>query len=437
MEGADDVPKIVIVGAGSVVFTKNLLGDILAYPELQEATIALHDIDADRLRTAEAMACRTAETLGARPRIEASLDRSELLPGADFVINTVQVGGYEATKVDFDVPARYGIQYTIADTVGVGGVMRGLRTIPVMLEIGRQMADICPDAYLFNYTNPMSILVWAVNQAVGVKTIGLCHSVYWTIDRLTEQLGVPMKEVTYLSAGINHIAWILRLERRGEDLYPRLRSVIEAGHWPADDLVRAELFLRLGYYPTESSEHHAEYSPYFLPHGELVERYHIPLREYIRRCEVNLNEYEETKRSLAAREKLTIEPSSEYAAEIIHAMVTGEPAAIVGNVMNEGRLIRNLQTESCVEVPCLVNGLGIQPTIVGDLPAQCAAYAHPLIDLQALTVEAALREDREAVYHAMMLDPVISGRLTLDQIWHLTDELIAAEQQWLPGWLRA
>jgi alpha-galactosidase len=381
------------------------------------------------------MARWTAGKLGAEPKIEASLDRRELLSGADFVINTVQVGGYEATKIDFDIPARYGIQYTIADTVGVGGVMRGLRTIPVVVEIAQQMVDLCPDAYFFNYANPMSILVWATNRAVGVKTVGLCHSVYWTIHRLAAWLDVPMEEVDYLSAGINHIAWILRLECRGEDLYPRLRALVEARKVPEDDQVRAELFRRLGYYPTESSEHHAEYSPYFLTHPELVERLNIPLREYIRRCEVNLNEYDETKRMLTASEEFEIEPSSEYAAEIIHGMVTGEPVAIVGNVMNEGRLIRNLQPESCVEVPCLVNGIGIQPTVVGDLPTQCAAYAHPLIDEQALTVQAALTEDRQAIYHAMMLDPVISGQLTLDQIWQLTDELIAAEQRWLPSWL--
>ena len=428
--------KIVIVGAGSVVFTKNLLGDILAYPEMKEATIALHDIDADRLQTAQAMAAWTARKLGARPRIECSLDRMELLPGADFVINTVQVGGYEATKIDFDIPARFGIQYTIADTVGVGGVMRGLRTIPVVVELGRQMADLCPDAYLFNYANPMSILVWAVTKAVGVKTVGLCHSVHWTVHRLAAWLDLPLREVTYLSAGINHIAWILRLEQRGEDLYPRLHSLVEEGQIPDDDLVRAELFRRLGYYPTESSEHHAEYSPYFLTHPDLVDKYHIPLREYIRRCEVNLDEYDQTKRKLAAREEFDIEPSSEYAAEIIHSMTTGEPAAIVGNVMNDGRLVENLQRESCVEVPCLVNGLGIQPTVVGNLPTQCAAYTHPLIDAQALTVEAALRQDRTAIYHAMMLDPLVAGRLTLDKIWHLTDELIAAEQQWLPDWLQ-
>jgi len=429
--------KIVIVGAGSVVFTRNLLGDILAYPELKECTIALHDIDGDRLKTAHAVACWTAKKLGARPHIESSLERAQLLPGADFVINTVQVGGYEATKVDFDIPARYGIQYTIADTVGVGGVMRGLRTIPVVVEIGAEMADLCPDAYFFNYANPMSILVWAVNRAVGVKTVGLCHSVYWTIHGLAKWLGMPMREVNYLSAGINHIAWILRLERHAEDLYPRLRALVEAGKVPPDDRVRAELFMRLGYYPTESSEHHAEYSPYFLTHPELVEQYNIPLREYIRRSEVNLGEFDETKRKLAAGEAFEIEPSSEYAAEIIHAIVTDEPAAVIGNVMNEGRLIRNLQAESCVEVPCLVNGLGVQPTIVGDLPTQCAAYAHPLIDLQALTVQAALNQDRMSIYHAMMLDPVIAGRLTLDQIWHLSDELIQAQQQWLPNWLRA
>jgi len=281
--------KIVIIGAGSVVFTKNLLGDILAYPDLKGATIGLHDIDPDRLRTAEMTARQTAQQLGAEPRIEANLDRRRLLPGADFVINTVQVGGYEATKVDFDVPARYGIQYTIADTVGVGGVMRGLRTIPVMLEISQQMEELCPEAWLFNYANPMSILVWATSKASSIKTVGLCHSVYWTIHDLAEWLEVPMQEITYLSAGINHIAWLLRLERHGENLYPRLRQLITAGQVPSDDQVRAELFMRVGYYPTESSEHHAEYSPYFLPHRELralqhsAARVHPPLRGQSRR----------------------------------------------------------------------------------------------------------------------------------------------------------
>lgn len=431
------MPKIVIVGAGSVEFTRNLIGDILSYRELKDATIALHDIDGDRLQTAESVARWTASRLAATGRIEASLDRTELLPGADFVINTVQVGGYAATRVDFDIPAKYGIQYTIADTVGVGGVMRGLRTIPVLIEIACQMEEHCPDAWLLNYTNPMSILVWAASAASGngLKLVGLCHSVFWTVHSLAAWLGVRFEDIDYLSAGINHIAWLLRLQHQGEDLYPRLRRMVEAGQIPDDDRVRAELYRRFGYYPTESSEHHAEYSPYFLAHQELVDRLNIPLREYIRRCEVNLDEYQETKDKLASGESFLIEPSNEYAPEIIHAMVTGRPVMISGNVMNEGRLIRNLQADACVEVPCAVDALGIRPTVVDDLPTQCAAYARPLIDLQSLTVQAALNRDRQAVYHACMLDPVLSGRLSLDQIWQMVDELIAAERQWLPDWL--
>lgn len=428
--------KIVIVGAGSVEFTRNLLADFLAYPELKGMTVGLHDIDEERLRTAEGVARWTAAQLEAEPRIEADLDRERLLPGADFVVNTVQVGGYEATQVDFDIPARYGIEYTIADTVGVGGVMRGLRSIPVMLEIAEQMERLCPNAWLLNYTNPMSMLVWAAGAASRIRTLGLCHSVYWTIRGLAHWLDVPFEEVRYRTAGINHIAWVLELRRGGEDLYPLLRRKVEAGEVPAHDRVRPELFRRFGYYPTESSEHHAEYSPYFLGHPELVEQLNIPLREYLRRCQVNLGEFDETKRRLAAGEPLEIEPTSEYAAEIIHCMLTGETTEIVGNVMNDGgRLIPNLQAGSCVEVPCLVDGLGVHPTIAGPLPTQCAALIHPLIALQSLTVEAALERDRDKIYQAVALDPVLAGRLTLDEIWRMTDELLAAEARWLPRWI--
>jgi alpha-galactosidase len=430
--------KIVIVGAGSVEFTRNLLADFLQYPELKTITVGLHDIDEDRLRTAERVAHWTAQRFDAEPCVEASLDREKLLPGADFVINTTQVGGYAATKVDFDIPGRYGIEYTIADTVGVGGVMRGLRSIPVMLEIAQQMENHCPSAWLLNYTNPMSMLVWATSKATSIHTLGLCHSVYWTIHGLAEWLGVPFDEVRYSTAGINHIAWVLKLQHNGEDLYPLLRSKVEAGDIREDDRVRAELFRRFGYYPTESSEHHSEYSSYFIGHPELVDKLNIPLREYLRRCQRNIGEFEDTKRRLAAGEDLVLEPTSEYAAEIIHCMISGEMTEIVGNVMNEnGRLIPNLQPESCVEVPCLVDGLGVHPTIAGAIPTQCAAIIHPLIDLQGLTVEAVLEEDRQKIYQAIALDPVLAGRLTLDQIWQMTDELLAAETRWLPAWTQA
>jgi alpha-galactosidase len=427
--------RIVLIGAGSVEFTRNLLGDFLAYPELHSAEIVLHDIDPGRLETAERMARWTAGALGAAPRIEACLDRREALRGADFVVDTIQVGGARATRVDFDIPARYGLRYTINDTINVGGVMRGLRTIPVVLDIVRDMEELCPDAWFLNYTNPMSMLIWAVSAASSVKTVGLCHSVFWTIDAIGRYLGIPRGEIDHLSAGVNHLAFLLRLEHRGRDLYPALRRVAEEGRIPADDLVRAELFRRLGYYPTESSEHHAEYNPWFIPKADLVDRLNIPIGEYLSRVAHNLDEYDEVRRRLAAGEPFEIEQSGEYAAVIVHAMVTGEPARIVGNVMNTGGLIPNLALEACVEVPCLVDGLGVHPVRVGPLPAQCAAYVHPAIDAQGLTVQAALEHDRDAIYHAVMQDPQVQVRLTLDEAWRMTDELIAAEAEWLPPWL--
>jgi len=430
------MPRIVLVGAGSVEFTRNLLGDFLSYPELRDATIVLHDIDPDRLATAEGMARWTAGALGASPRIETHLDRRAALAGADFVVDTIQVGGARATRIDFDIPADYGLRYTINDTVNVGGVLRGLRTIPVVLGIVRDMEELCPGAWFLNYTNPMSMLVWAVSErSPGIRTVGLCHSVYWTVHALAGYLGVPVEEVDHFSAGVNHLAFMLRLERRGEDLYPALDRFVREGRAPAHDLVRAELYRRLGYYPTESSEHHAEYNPWFIPKGDLVRRFNIPIGEYLDRVAHNLEEYAETKRQLEAGEPFEIARSGEYAAVIVHSVATGEPARIVGNVMNRGALIPNLPAGACVEVPCLVDGLGVHPVAAGPLPLQCAAYIHPAVDAQALTVRAALERDRAAVYHAVMQDPQVQARLTLDEAWRMTDELIAAEAEWLPAWL--
>jgi alpha-galactosidase len=429
------MPRIVLVGAGSVEFTRNLLGDFLSYPELRDAEIVLHDIDGDRLATAERMARWTAAALGAEPTVRGSLDRREALAGADFVVNTVQVGGARATQLDFDIPARHGLRYTINDTINVGGVMRGLRTLPVVLGIAGDMAEICPDALLLNYTNPMGMLVKAVDEAVGTPTVGLCHSVYWTVHTLAGYLDVPFAEVEALSAGVNHLAWILRLEHRGTDLYPALRAFVAAGRAPEDDLVRADLSRRFGFYPTESSEHHAEYSPWFISKGQ-VEAYHIPIGEYLTRVGANLEEYEATKRRLDAGEAFEIERSGEYAAVIVHAMTTGTPARIVANLPNDGgRLIPNLGGDACVEVPALVDGLGVHPVAVGPLPPQCAAYTRPAVDCQELTVAAALEEERELVYHAVLTDPQVQASLTLDEAWRMTDELIAAEAEWLPGWL--
>ncbi len=434
--------RIVLVGAGSVEFTRNLLGDILSFPALRDAELVLHDIDPERLRTAERMAAWTANALGATPVISASLDRLEALTGADFVINTIQVGGARATQIDFDIPARYGLKYTINDTINVGGVLRGLRTIPVVLGIAADMAEACPDALFLNYTNPMGMLVRAVDDAIGFPTVGLCHSVYWTVDTLAGYVGVPAGEVDALSAGVNHLAWILRLEHRGRDLYPDLDRFVREGTVPEDDLVRADLYRRFGFYPTESSEHHAEYNPWFIP-KDLVEPFHVPIGEYLSRVANNLDEYADTRRKLDAGEPFEIERSGEYAAVIINAMATGDPARIVANVMNRvglegsggGALISNLAQDACVEVPALVDGLGVHPTAVGPLPPQCAAYTRPAVDCQELTVRAALDEDRDLVYHAVITDPIVQARLTLDEAWRMTDELIAAEREWLPAWL--
>jgi alpha-galactosidase len=282
----------------------------------------------------------------------------------------------------------------------------------------------------------MAMLVRAVARRSSVQVVGLCHSVFWTIDTLAGYLGLPRDEMSCVSAGVNHLAFMLRLEHHGRDLYPELRAFVNAGRVPDDDLVRAELFRRLGYYPTESSEHHAEYNPWFIPKGDLVGRFHIPIGEYLSRVANHLDEYAETKRKLDAGEPFEIEQSGEYAAVIVHSLITGEPARIVGNLMNQGSLISNLAADACVEVPCLVDGTGVWPVAVGALPPQCSAYVGPAVDTQALTVHAALNEDRDAVYHAVMQDPQVQARLDLDQVWRLTDELISAEARWLPEWLR-
>jgi alpha-galactosidase len=426
--------RIVLVGAGSVEFTRNLLGDFLSYPELRDASIVLHDIDPDRLATAERMAHWTAGALGAEPRIEASLDRREALRGADFVVNTIQVGGARATRLDFDIPAKFGLQYTINDTINVGGVMRGLRTIPVVLGIVDDIEAMCPQAMLLNYTNPMSMLIWAIAARSEIRTVGLCHSVYWTVRALAEYTGVPWQDVSADSAGINHLAFVTRIEHAGQDLYPAIQAAVRDDRIPDDDLVRAELYRRLGFWPTESSEHHAEYNPWFIGKDDAVERFHIPIGEYLRRVDRNLAEYAETKRRLAAGEPFEIERSGEYAAVIVHSMTTGQRSRIVANVMNAA-LVPNLAPDACVEVPADVDGRGVRPIAAEPLPLQCAAYIHPAIDAQALTVRAALEHDRDAVHHAVLQDPLIQSRLTLDEAWQLTDELIEAEAEWLPAWL--
>jgi alpha-galactosidase len=418
--------RIAFIGAGSVVFTRNLLGDIFWFPELHDVEIALHDIDADRLSTAEAIAKLTADERGARPRITAHLDRREAIDGADFVLNMVQVGGHEATLKDFEIPARYGLRQTISDTLGIGGIFRALRTADHMLALGHEMAALCPpSAWLLNYTNPMAMLCWLVYAGTPTQNVvGLCHSVQFTTEDLAEIVGVPDDEVTVLSAGLNHQAFLLRFERDGENLYPRLDRRLAADP-ELQRRVRFALYRRFGYFQTESSEHAAEYVPWFMRHEAEIERYRIPVDEYIRRSEENIREYERVKGAIAAGDNLPIKLSNEYAALIVHSIVTGRPRVIYGNVRNVG-LLPGLGEDACVEVPCLVDTMGVRGVPVPEYPAELAALNRTFNNVVELTVRAVLEERPELVRIAAALDPNASATLTLDEIDALCEELTEA-----------
>jgi alpha-galactosidase len=429
-------PKITLIGAGSTVFAQALLTDILSFPELVESHISLHDIDPERLRTSERMAHKLAEQLGARPHIEATTDRRAALTDANYAICMIQVGGYRpATVIDFDIPKRYGLRQTIADTLGIGGIMRAVRTIPVLLDICRDMEEVCPEATLLQYSNPMAMNCWAISRASSIKTVGLCHSVFHTAHELARDIDVPAEEINYLCAGINHMAFYLRFERNGEDLYPRIRQVIAEHRVPAENQVRYDIFKRLGYFVTESSEHFSEYVPWFIKRDrpDLIERYKIPLDEYIRRCEAQIAGWEMLRDRLEGDEPLAAQRSQEYGAYIIHSMETGTPRLIYGNVPND-RLIDNLPAGCCVEVPCLVDKNGIQPTHIGALPPQLAALMTTNVNVQGLTVEAVLTRRREHLYHAAMLDPHTAAELDLDQIWSLVDDLLVAHGDSAGAW---
>jgi len=425
--------KVAFIGAGSTVFARNLLGDILSYDELAGSEIALFDIDAERLATSELVARRVAETLGADTKIEATTDRRAALEGADYAINMIQVGGYEpCTVTDFEVPKRFGLRQTIADTLGVGGIMRGLRTIPVLLDICADMEDLCPDALFLNYTNPMAINCRAISRSSSIRTVGLCHSVQGTAFELSLDLGIPYREIDYLAAGINHMAFYLRFERDGEDLYPRLRALAESGRVPDGNRVRYEVLRHLGYFVTESSEHFAEYVPWFIKRDrpDLVERFNVPLDEYPRRCVAQIEGWEAERARLERGEAMEVQRSFEYAATIIRSIETGKPRVVYGNVPNRG-LIDDLPAGCTVEVPCLVDGNGVQPTHIGALPPQLAALIRTNVNVQELTVEAALTGKREHVYHAAMLDPHTAAELDLDQIHDLVDALLDEHGAWV------
>lgn len=428
--------RIAMIGAGSVVFVKNLLTDLLSLPELRGCTIALHDIDPERLETAGMMARWTSEQLNAGARIEEYADRRRCVADADFVINMVQIGMHQATLLDFEIPHKYGLKQTIADTVGIGGIFRGLRTIPFMLTLAKDMRELCPHALLMNYTNPMSILTWSVYRAYpDQRIVGLCHNVQFTARDLAGYLGVDLARLSYHCAGINHMTWFLRLAIDGEDAYPQLRRAAEDPAVFAQDRVRFELLRHLGWFVSESSEHTAEYTPYFLRRDDQIAEYDVPVDEYIRRSERNLRRYAETRRELFAGNSFPLERSMEYGSDIVHAMLTGEPRLIYGNVQNT-RLIENLPEGCCVEVPVMVDRNGLRPCFVGDLPPELAAHCAPHVFVQDLVVRAALEGDRERVYRAAVLDRHAASVLTLREIRAMVDELIDAHGDAMPHGIR-
>lgn len=429
------MPKITFIGAGSTVFAKNVLGDVMLTPELQDFELALFDIDMERLKDSERMLLNLKETTGSTCKIQAYSDRKEALRGAKYVVNAIQVGGYDpCTITDFEIPKKFGLRQTIADTVGIGGIFRNLRTIPVMLEFAKDINEVCPDAWFLNYTNPMAVLTNVMNTDGGVKTVGLCHSVQVCVPRLLRDLNIDSAGVQWKIAGINHMAWLLEVTKDGRDLYPEIkRRAAEKQREKHHDMVRYELMFKFGYYVTESSEHNAEYHPYFIKRNypELIDRLNIPLDEYPRRCIRQIEGWKSMREDLVNNKNIEHKRSKEYASYIMQAMETDVPFKIGGNVMNTG-LITNLPKEACVEVPCLVDASGVTPTYVGDLPPQLAALNRTNINTQLLTIEAARTRKKEHIYHAALLDPHTSAELSMDDIVALCDALIEAHGDWLP-----
>ena len=444
-------PKITFIGAGSTVFMKNIIGDVLQRPALAGARIALMDINPQRLDESAIVARKLASTLGAPATVETFTDQRKALDGANFVVVAFQIGGYEpCTVTDFEVPKKYGLRQTIADTLGVGGIMRGLRTVPHLWKICEDILAVCPNAIMLQYVNPMAINTWAIAEKYpDIKQVGLCHSVQGTAMELAHDLDIPYDEIRYRSAGINHMAFYLAFEHRQPDgsyrnLYPDLVRAYREGRAPkpgwnprCPNKVRYEMLTRLGYFVTESSEHFAEYTPYFIKEGreDLIEKFGIPLDEYPKRCIEQVARWKNQADEYRTAEKIEVKQSKEYASSIINSVWTGEPSVIYGNVRNNG-CITSLPNNCAAEVPCLVDASGIQPTYIGDLPPQLTALIRTNINVQELTVKALMTENREHIYHAAMMDPHTAAELDLDQIWSLVDELLVTHGDWLPEWAR-
>ena len=445
-------PRIAFIGAGSTVFMKNIVGDILQRPALRHATIALMDIDPGRLAESELVAGKLIRSLGTAATVETHRDRRRALDGADFVVVAFQIGGYEpCTVTDFEVPTKYGLRQTIADTLGIGGIMRGLRTVPHLWAVCEDMLAVCPEAIMLQYVNPMAINTWAIAEKYpAIRQVGLCHSVQGTAWELARDLDIPLSEIRYRAAGINHMAFYLRFEHRQpdgsyRDLYPDLLRGYREGrlpkpsHWNSrcPNKVRYEMLARLGYFVTESSEHFAEYTPWFIKRGreDLIEKFGIPLDEYPRRCVEQIERWKAEAEAYRAAETIEVKESREYASSIVNSVWTGEPSVIYGNVRNNGA-ITSLPENCAAEVPCLVDANGIQPTHVGALPSQLTALIRTNINVQELTVAALLTENVEHIHHAAMMDPHMAAELDLDQIRRLTEELLAAHGEWIPEWAR-
>ena len=442
--------KITFMGAGSTVFVRNVLGDCMCSDALKDWEYALYDIDATRLEESYEIISAMNETKGGHARITKHLgveNRKEALRGARFVINAIQVGLYDpCTIIDFEVPKKYGLRQTIGDTLGIGGIMRALRTIPVMDDFAKDMREVCPNALFLNYTNPMAMLSGYMQRYTGIETVGLCHSVQVCSEKLLKKLGMEDKVEgrRELIAGINHMGWLLELEDKdGNDLYPEVRrralekneAAMKDGAEKHDDMVRMDYIRRFGYYCTESSEHNAEYNMYYIKskYPELIERYNIPLDEYPRRCVNQIAGWAKERDELKTGKHLDHQRTKEYASYIMESIVNNTPYEIGGNVLNKGGLIENLPQDACVEVPCLVNGKGVHPCRVGRLPVQCAAMNMTNINVQLLTIEAAVTRKKEHIYQAAMLDPHTGSELDIDTIKRMVDDLIEAHGSYLPA----
>ncbi len=431
------------MGAGSTVFARNVIGDCMCVESLRDSTFALYDIDGQRLEESRVILEAMRQTKGGYGKIECYLgveNRKDALRGATFVVDAIQVGLYDpCTIIDFEVPKKYGLRQTIADTLGIGGIMRALRTIPVLEDFARDMEEVCPDALFLNYTNPMAMLSGYMQRYTGVKTVGLCHSVQVCSETLLKQLGMDdkLEGRKELIAGINHMAWLLKIQdKNGVDLYPEIKARVDARMADPEcyDRVRLDYIKNFGYYCTESSEHNAEYNMFYIKskYPELIERYHIPLDEYPRRCVRQIEGWKKEYAEMTENGVKEHERSGEYASHIMEAIVTSTPYQIGGNVLNADHLITNLPAEACVEVPCLVNGYGVQPCHVGALPVQCAAMNMTNINVQLLTIEAAHTRKKEHIYQAAMLDPHTGSELDIDTIKAMVDDLIEAHGDFMP-----